>query len=154
MDSNDSPDIYPRGDRLCVRSSISLHVHVNAFTLVLKFPICLHTAVTCPSPALTVPNASLRYNGVLASAAASLARFMDSATWECDAGYEKAGGTTQPLRRVCSRSGDWVLDPDHQQLLVCQREYATTVGSGVDRVVLGFDFSLGQGLTRLSMYLL
>ncbi|KAK7098471.1 uncharacterized protein [Littorina saxatilis] len=85
-----------------------------------NYTCTLRDTVTCPTPTLTVPNASLRYNGDVVVPSYGPAKFMDEATYDCDPGYVNTSGTSKPYRRLCGRSGSWVLDPSHQRQIVCQ----------------------------------
>nr|KAG5706243.1 hypothetical protein BaRGS_019570 [Batillaria attramentaria] len=66
-----------------------------------------------------VPNASPKYNGQ--DPIYPEPRYMDIVTFECNPGYEQVGGVDKALRRVCNKTGQWVLDPDYQDTFSCQR---------------------------------
>ncbi|KAK7496405.1 hypothetical protein BaRGS_00012327, partial [Batillaria attramentaria] len=74
--------------------------------------------ITC-DPLISVPNASPKYNGQ--DPIYPEPRYMDIVTFECNPGYEQVGGVDKALRRVCNKTGQWVLDPDYQDTFSCQR---------------------------------
>ena len=78
--------------------------------------------IFCPSLEETIPDSSWVYDGQPATAS-SAARYATEATVQCRAGFEPSATVTgKPKRRVCDVSGNWVLDPDHQQDFVCHSE--------------------------------
>ncbi|XP_070173703.1 sushi, von Willebrand factor type A, EGF and pentraxin domain-containing protein 1-like [Littorina saxatilis] len=81
----------------------------------------LRFSVTC-DPLITVIGASPLFNDDPPTNSSVTPKYMDVVTFTCDPGWQQtSGSTSNQLRRVCIADGSWVLHPDYQESLVCER---------------------------------